>query len=98
MENLNTFVSKLVDEKGLSYLDAETLAQVRQDLLGRLESRINAAILANMPAEKLEDFEKKLDEKLSDEDIQKYCAESIPDLTELIAAEMMAFRKTYLNV
>lgn len=95
--NLETFIDKLIEEKGLEYLDEETLEQIRKDLLGRLEDRINATILENMPPANLEEFEKKLDDEASNEEIQTYCAEKIPNLQEIIAAELLVFKQTYIN-
>jgi len=95
--NLEAFVSQLVEEKGLNYLDEETLTQVKSDLMERLENRINAVIIANLPSADLVDFEQKLESKISEEEIQAYCSTKIPNLPEIVAAELLAFRQSYLN-
>ncbi|OGZ01202.1 MAG: hypothetical protein A2946_01730 [Candidatus Liptonbacteria bacterium RIFCSPLOWO2_01_FULL_53_13] len=93
--SIEKFVDLLVTEKGLGNLDPEVLAQVKRDLSSRAEDRVNAVILSKMPPENLEAFEKLLDDG-SAEDVQAFCAKNIPDLDQVVAAELLAFRTTYL--
>jgi len=94
---LSQFVSRLVAEKGLSNCDPEVLAQVKLDLLDRVEDRINAAIVANLPVDKLEYFEKLVD-RADEAEIQAFCSRNIQGFDEIIAKELVEFRKTYLNL
>ena len=71
---------------------------MKADLSDRLEDRVNAAILEKMPAAKLAEFEKLLDDDVSDEETQKFCREQIPNLDEVIAAALVEFQRTYLHV
>lgn len=99
MENVadfSLFIDRLVDEKGLNNLDSSILSQLKVDLAERLENIVNAAILAKMPQDKLESFEKLLDSG-NDSEIQSFCAENIPDLDQVIAGELLNFRQTYLG-
>jgi len=96
INELDEFVNKLIEEKGLDNLDVETLKQIKSDLMSRLEDRINAAILAALPPEKLENFEKILDQG-GTEEIQSFCSKNILNLDQLIASELMSFRQTYLT-
>jgi len=93
---LETFVDRIVEEKGLTGLDPEVVGQMKKDLLDRVESRINAMLLANMPEDKLEEFERVLDAG-NDEATRAFCADAIPDLDQRIADELLSFRATYLN-
>jgi hypothetical protein len=95
--SLQQFVEGLVKEKGLTNLEKEILDQVKKDLLSRLEDRINAVILANIPPENLEFFEKMLD-RSDEKEIQSFCQRNIADMDNLVAAELASFRKTYLGV
>lgn len=97
MEAIKDFAAKLLQEKGLDNLDQEVLDQMQQDLVDRLEDRINALILSKMPAEKLEEWNVLLD-SASDEEMQKFCQDNIPDLDQQIANELLSFRSTYLNM
>jgi ATP phosphoribosyltransferase len=95
-EAINHFIDRLIQEKALENIDAETMEQIRKDLADRIEDRINASILAKMPTEKLEEFDKILDSN-DEEKIQSFCQANIPELNELIAGELMNFRNIYLN-
>ncbi|EKD46934.1 MAG: hypothetical protein ACD_67C00010G0001 [uncultured bacterium] len=93
---LENFVEQLISEKGLEYLDSEVLTQIKSDLISRIEDRINVVILANMPPEKLDYFEKLLDQA-QEEEIQSFCNRSVPNLDQLIAVELNSFKESYLE-
>lgn len=96
-ESLEIYVSKLLEEKNFKDLDEEVIEQLKDDLMERVEDRINAVIISNLPEEKLDEFENMLDAE-SAETIRAYCEGLIPGLAELIAEELVKFRKTYLNI
>jgi hypothetical protein len=95
---LNQFVDKLVEEKRLLGLDPEVLKQVKADLGDRLENRVNAALLDNMPPEKVQEFEKMIDSDASDKEVQEFCRSNIPDLDSVVAGALMEFKRVYLNL
>jgi hypothetical protein len=94
--DLGSFVDDLIEEKGFSGMDSSAKDIMRADLLERLEDRINAVILASLPGEKIEDFEKVLDNG-DDRAVQEFCRTAIPDLNEKIAAELLRFRSLYIS-
>lgn len=96
-KDLDLFIDRLIQEKGLESLEPELLNQVKTDLKDRIEDIINATILEKLTPEKLADFEKLLDSKASDETIQKFCKENIPNLEEVLARVFLDFRQTYLG-
>src|SRR3989338_9806876 len=96
MKNIEEFVAKVVEDKGLGGEDPEILAQIKKDLMDRVENRINAMIVSELPPEKLADFEKLLDSG-SGEDIQGFVKESVPDIDEKVAAELLNFKNIYLG-
>ena len=95
-KQLEIFVDKLMEEKDFGGLDPEVVAQIKSDLLDRVEDRVNAAILANLSPEKLEYFEKLLEQSEAEE-IQAFCRRNIYDLDQIIANELADFRGTYLS-
>jgi len=97
LQAINTFIKKLVEEKQIKNIDEETRAQIESDLYDRIEDRINVAILENLPAEKLDEFNDLLDSG-NLEEIQKYCHDNINDFEEMIARELISFRNIYLNI
>lgn len=94
--DLGSFVDGLIEEKGFSGMDSSAKDIMRADLLERLENRINAVILASLPVEKVEDFEKVLDNG-DDVAVQEFCRVAVPDLNEKIAAELLRFRTLYIS-
>lgn len=95
-KSLDEFVDRLVREKGIRVEEDSILAQVKEDLLERVEDRINATILQHMPADKLQEFNELL-EFAREEEIQEYCQKNIPNLDEIVARELLDLRDTYLN-
>ncbi len=96
--DLQAYVDKLISEKiEFKNLDGEVITQIKSDLLGRVENRINAVIVNNLEETELEEFNKMLDSNKSDEEVQAFCNKNIPDLAQLIATELIVFRQTYLS-
>lgn len=95
--NLDTFVDNLLTEKGLGAQEKEILSQLKADLMSRVEDTINATLVQKLPAEKLADFEKLLDQSASTQEMQNFCKKNVPNLDEEIATVLLQFRNTYLN-
>lgn len=96
MKNIEEFVDKLIEDKGFNEQDPDIIAQMKSDLLDRVENRINAMIISKLNPEKLPDFEKVLDSD-SKEEIQKFVKENIPDIEEKVAKELLDFKNIYLG-
>ncbi len=90
------FVEKLLAEREID-ADPETLAQLKADLVDRVEDHVNAAILENIPADKMEEFEQVI-EKSDEEAIRDFCRQNIANLDEVVGEALLKFRATYLNV
>ena len=93
---MEQFINNLTSDAGMTEkLDEETLAGLKKDLKERLENRIKAVILSQIPENKLSEFEKVIDS--GDESAtQKFCNENIVDFPELLAAEFLNFRNRYI--
>lgn len=96
-DTVQLFVSRLVEEKNITGVDSEVLEQLKADLADRVEDRLNLAILNALPEEALLPFEKLLEEG-NDEETQNFCKQHIPNIQEIISGELLAFRKTYLDL
>jgi uncharacterized membrane protein YheB (UPF0754 family) len=95
--DLESYVDKLLEEKKLPEgLEQDVLDQMRKDLMKRVQNRINAAILANLTEDQMEEFNKLLDED-NEENTQKFLEENIADFAEMIATELIVFKQTYLG-
>lgn len=97
VQDLNLFIDRLIEEKGLTNLESTVLQQLKIDLKKRVEDRINMVILNNLSADKVRDFEGLLN-KAADNEIQDYIKKNIPNLEEVLAGELMKFRRVYLNL
>ena len=94
--DLNSFVNKLLLEKGISGLSPEVMDQLRSDLVERAENIINAEILANIPKDDLAEFEKKLDEG-NDSETQAFCNKHIKNMDEVVANGLIKLKNLYLG-
>jgi len=95
-QSIDVFVDRLIEEKKFENITDEVKNQIRQDLLSRIEDRINATILEHMPPEKMEEFSTLLDHA-NEKEIQEFCHINIPKLDEIIARTLLDFRDSYLN-
>ncbi len=95
-EPLEQFVDRLLQEKQLDQTDPEILAELKKDLLSRVEDHVNAAILGEIPGDKLEEFNALL-ESGNSEQIVQYCQTNVPDFQNVIALTLSNFRNIYLG-
>ena len=96
-DTLEVFVDRLLDERDIGEIDAEVMAEMKRDLLERVEDRINMCIVEHLPPEALAEFEQLLDSDASDEKVQEFCGKKIANIDEVIASELLQFRQTYLS-
>jgi hypothetical protein len=95
--DLQDFIDKLVREKReYEGLEPEVITEIKLELLERLEDRINAVVVNNIPEDQTEEFEK-ITESGTDEEVQAFTQKAIPDLAHLIATELIVFKQTYLG-
>jgi hypothetical protein len=95
---LEDFAENLLLEKNLTNIDDETLAEMRKDLVDRLEQVTNRTVVDNLPQDKLSEFEKMIDEESDPSQIQDFIAASIPNLPEKLTESYFNFRKLYLGL
>ncbi|MFA6397784.1 MAG: DUF5663 domain-containing protein [Candidatus Paceibacterota bacterium] len=97
-EMTDQFIDQLIIEAGMDKgLEGDVLVQLKKDLRERLENRVNATMLSQMPEDKLDEFQKLLESK-DGKATQDFCNENIPNLAELVAAEFVSFRDRYLTL
>ncbi len=95
--SLDKFVDELLAAQGIEGVDAEIREQLIEDLTTRLNDRLEAAMVAELSEDKLPELEQLLDHKNNEMDLQKFFADNIPDLPALLARELAAFRQDYLS-
>lgn len=93
---LRNFVTGIVQEKNLSGVEAEVIAQLIDDLTVRLEDQVNSALLQQLSDEDFAEFEKLLDENNIDK-INNYFYNKNVNVTEITAGVLSNFRLAYLS-
>ncbi len=95
-EMLDLFIDRLVTDAEMDKdLEESTVVGLKKDLKERLENRIKAMTVSQIPEDKLSDFEKVLDSGDA-EATQNFCTENIANFPELLAAELLNFRNRYI--
>ena len=74
----------------------EIATEMENDVLDRVDSFINAALLDSLPEEDLPIFEEML-EKNDDIEIQMFLQDRIPDITKVTIEAMDRFAKVYVG-
>ena len=95
--SLDNFVDELLAAQGIDQLEPEGRDQLAQDLTDRLNDRLEAAMIAELPENKLPELEALLDQQVETNELQKFFAENIVDLPAVLARELAAFRQSYLS-
>ncbi len=96
MKTIDDFVDKLIVEKNFDTKDPEVVAQLKTDLLTRIDDRIKAMIMSNMREDKLAEFKSMLDGG-DEAKIGQYIRDQIPDIDEKTAAVLLTFKTIYLS-
>ncbi len=96
-DSINKFVEKLIDEKQFD-VTKEVRDILKQDLMRRLNDFITARILAALSDKDIIVFEKMLDEGKTDEDLQKFVMEHVPNFMNFLTATLLEFREVYLGL
>ncbi len=98
MDQLETFVEGIVTTKDLPGLTDESKKQLVAEMSEQLIERINAALIAALPDEKVAEFSDFLDaEQITDEQVQAFIAQSGVDVQKVTAETMLTFRNLYLR-
>ena len=97
MENLETFVDQLLDEKQLQ-VDEEVRAELKADMMARLLDQIDKAAVNELSEEQAIELANKLDDpNFTDEEFSKFIANSGVDLERVALETMLQFRLLYLG-
>lgn len=95
---LEKFVEKVLEEKGMGAVQPEVYTQLKNDLMGRAQTIVDATVLRHLPDNKIPEFEKLLDDDATEPAaLEQFCHTHIPNLDEIIAAALVNFRARYLG-
>lgn len=94
----DTFIDGLIEQKFTQQghtLSPEVRAELRKDIVGRLDEFIMARVIAALSDDDVAEFEKLLNEGKQREDLQKFASEHIPDFTNFLTNTLIEFQKVY---
>lgn len=93
---LDQFVDRLMEEKGLAHLEPNVQAEMREDLLTRVNERLNAEMVAALPEGKAEELNALLD---GDDEaaVRNFFMSNVPNAEDVFAKTLMDFRAAYLG-
>jgi hypothetical protein len=95
---LDSFVEKLIDDKNIEGLTPEGRAQIAGELKDELVQQINRAILMELPDEKLDEIDKKLDSgEMKPEDLPGIVENSGVDVAKITMETLLYFKAFYLG-
>ena len=93
---LLSFIENLIKEKNDPSIKPEALPQVKTALLNELNQMINIHMVAILPDSDQRELDILLKNKVSDEELDKFFSEKIPNLTAELASVLIDFRTAYL--
>lgn len=98
LDELDTFINGILDDKKLPGLDEEVRAQLVRDLRVRLLDQINRAVIEALPEDKLTELDAAMDNSdATDEQVQRLIVDSGVDVKRITVETMLRFRDLYLG-
>ena len=93
---LDQFADELLIAKGIAGLDQDVMNKMKGELLARLAEWLNISVIKALPENILPEAEHLLD--INDiSGLQELFQKEIPNLQEILTAEMLKFRDVYLR-
>ena len=94
---INTFVDKMMVDKGLGAMSAEQQDELRKNLRIKVEEQIEQAMLRALSDAQLMELEKMVDNGVSDEELDAFFENSGADFTKAAEQAMVEVRNAFLN-
>lgn len=97
INQLDQFVDNLIDQQNFTDLSPEVREELRNDLFLRLDDFIAARVIAAFSDEDVAKFEELLKEGKSQEEIQQFTIDHIPDYQNFLTQAFLEFQDIYLG-
>lgn len=91
------FISEIIETKQLSGLDADVRKQLESDLQTSLLDQIDRAVVDNLPEDKIDGLNALFDSGASEDEVQRYIANSGINIKRITLETMLRFRELYLG-
>ncbi len=97
-EILSAFVIKMMQDKGLAGMPDEERNRLRMNLQEKLQEQIERALVEMLSDEQLLELDRRLDEGITDEEIETFFLTSGADTDKVMTDAMKAFREAFLDM
>lgn len=94
---IRNFLEGLLQDAGMTTLDAEMHEEMIKELYARLDNYITSTIASNLPEESAEEFIRLNEEERSQDEIQQFLQDKLPDAQQVFAQAFSEFRDLYLG-
>lgn len=91
------FLENLIQDAGLTPLDETAREQMIEELYVRLDNFLTSEIVKSLPPEQLEEFVQLNERGASQEEVNQFMNEKIPNAQDLFGAALVNFRDLYLG-
>ncbi len=93
---ISSFLDQIIAAKGENLSKNERLS-LRQELFGELDDKINAAVIAALPDDKVLELNQKIDGNASEQEIEEFFANAGIDFNKVALQTALQFRKDQLR-
>ena len=98
MQNIDDFLESLLNDKGITDVDPEIRAELKEDMKTRLMDQINKAAIMKLSEEKATELADLIDNPdFTNEKMTEFMQEAGVNLTEVALDTMLKFRGFYLG-
>ena len=98
MQNIDDFLESLLNDKGITDVDPEIRAELKEDMKKRLMDQINKAAIMKLSEEKATELAVLIDNPdFTNEKMTEFMQEAGVNLTEVALDTMLKFRGFYLG-
>lgn len=97
MDQLDTFVSNIIDEKNLPGLTEEVKHSLIDDLKSQLLDKVDHALLEELTDDQLDEFTEQVTASDDETVAERYLTEHGVDIERITAQTMLVFRDLYLQ-
>ena len=94
---VRNFLEGILTDAGMTTLDDEMREEMIKELYARLDNYITSAIVSKLPSEYSEEFIRLNEEKKSQQEIQQFLQDKLPNAQETFALAFSEFRDLYLG-
>lgn len=97
-DELDIFIDDILTAKNLSGVTDEVRKDLVADMKSRLLDQVNKGLIAALPEDKFDEFDRLLDdENVNEDQIQQFIVDSGVDVQKVTVNIMLRFRDLYLN-